>query len=154
MFLGFIPGAPGTIGSAVTVAGVWYLSRHELLSRYFNADRPLIWWGASIALVFISLAFSYHAKETFGKDDPGPVIIDEVAGQFITFFMVPISIRTLIIGFFLFRFFDIIKPYPVHDMEQLDDNVGITMDDVMAGVYANVCLLVFVYAYELIKGYL
>jgi len=154
MFLGFIPGAPGTIGSAVTVAGIWFMSRHPVLSHYYNAQQPLVWWLTSIALVGIALALSYHAKETFGTDDPGPVIIDEVAGQFITFFMIPLSVRTLIIGFVLFRFFDIIKPYPVNDMQELEDNIGITMDDVLAGVYANLCLLAIVYGYDLVKGYL
>ena len=153
-FLGFIPFAPGTIGSAATVAGIWYLHQHPRWSLWFNADKPLIWWGSAIILVFISLLLSSRAKETFGKDDPGSVIIDEVAGQFITFFMVPLSIRTLIAGFFLFRFFDIVKPFPVNDMQQLDDNVGITMDDVIAGVYANISLLVVLACYQWIKGYL
>jgi phosphatidylglycerophosphatase A len=68
--------------------------------------------------------------------------------------MVPISLRTLILGFVLFRFFDIVKPYPVNDMQQLDDNIGITMDDVLAGVYANCSLLLILYGYDLVKGYL
>jgi phosphatidylglycerophosphatase A len=153
-FLGFIPGPSGTYGSAAAVAGIWYLSRNDLLSGYFNARQPLIWWASCIALVAISLFFSSRAKDTFGKDDPGPVIIDEVAGQFITFFMVPLSWRTLVAGFFLFRFFDIVKPFPVNDMQQLDDNVGITMDDVLAGVYANIVLLLILACYHWMKGYL
>jgi phosphatidylglycerophosphatase A len=104
--------------------------------------------------VLVSLLLSSRAKETFGKDDPGPVIIDEVAGQFITFFMVPLSVRTLIAGFLLFRFFDIVKPYPVNDMQQLDDSIGITMDDVIAGVYANISLLLLIAGYHWIRGYL
>lgn len=153
-FTGFIPGAPGTIGSALTIAGIWYLHQNEKLSNYFNAEQPLIWWWCSIFLVVVSLVLSKNARETFGKDDPGPVIIDEVAGQFITFFMVPYSMRALILGFVLFRFFDIVKPYPVNDMQQLDDNIGITMDDVLAGVYANCSLHLLLYAYEAVKGYL
>lgn len=154
LFLGFIPGAPGTVGSAVTVAGIWYLERKGCFPQLFDGQHPMLWWGCSIALVVVSLFFSRKAKETFGKDDPGPVIIDEVAGQFITFFMVPLSLRTFIVGFLLFRFFDIIKPFPVHAMEELDDNVGITMDDVIAGVYANVSLLILYYCYEWVRGYL
>ncbi|MBN1758475.1 MAG: phosphatidylglycerophosphatase A [Chitinispirillaceae bacterium] len=154
MFLGFIPGAPGTVGSAATIAGIWYLSRHEQLSRFVSPQQPLSWWILSIALVGVSLFFSSHARETFGKEDPGPVVIDEVAGQFITFFMVPITWRTLLAGFFLFRFFDIIKPFPVNDMQQLDDNVGITMDDVLAGVYANLALLAVLACYQWMRGYL
>ncbi|MBN1308150.1 MAG: phosphatidylglycerophosphatase A [Chitinispirillaceae bacterium] len=153
-FLGFIPVASGTVGSAVTVAGIGYLHWHERYSALFNEHHPLLWWACSIGLVAVSLVLSSHAKETFGRDDPGPVIIDEVAGQFITFFMVPISLRTLIAGFFLFRFFDIIKPFPVNEMQQLDDGVGITMDDVLAGVYANCSLLLTLAAYHWIRGYL
>ena len=153
-FLGYFPFASGTVGSAVAVAGIWYLNHHEKYSRWFCAGQPMIWWGCSIVLVGISLLFSYKAKETFGTDDPHPVIIDEVAGQFITFFMVPLSIRTLIAGFFLFRFFDIVKPFPVNDMQELDDNVGITMDDVIAGVYANISLLVILACYQWIRAYL
>jgi phosphatidylglycerophosphatase A len=153
-FLGFIPGAPGTVGSAATIAGIWYLSRHEQWSAFFSPGQPLVWWVASFVLVAVSLFFSSHARDTFGKDDPGPVVIDEVAGQFITFFMVPISWRTLLIGFVLFRFFDIIKPFPVDDMQQLDDNVGITMDDVIAGVYANMSLLLILACYHWMRGYL
>ena len=153
-FLGFIPGAPGTVGSAVTVAGIWYLSHKGLFPQLFDVQHPLLWWLCSIGLVIVSLFFSKRAKETFGKDDPGPVIIDEVAGQFITFFMVPLSMRTLIAGFLLFRFFDIVKPYPVNDMQELDDNIGITMDDVLAGVYANCSLLVILKCYEWVRGYL
>lgn len=154
LFLGFIPGAPGTVGSAVTVAGIWYLHRHQWLTTLFNERQPMIWWVTSIILVLLSLLFSSRAKETFGRDDPGPVIIDEVAGQFITFFMVPLNVRTLIAGFFLFRFFDIVKPFPVNDMQQLDDNVGITMDDVLAGIYANCTLLLVLACYQLVRGYL
>ncbi len=113
-----------------------------------------MWWFGSIILVAISLLLSSRAGSTFGSDDPGPVIIDEVAGQFITFFMVPISLRTLVAGFFLFRFFDIIKPYPVNDMQQLEGSLGITMDDVIAGVYANCSLFFILGLYHLIRGYL
>jgi len=154
LFLGFIPGAPGTVGSAVTVAGIWYLRERQICAPLFDPQQPHLWWIAAIALVMISLLFSSRAKETFGEDDPGPVIIDEVAGQFITFLMVPLSIRTLVAGFFLFRFFDIVKPFPVNDMQELDDNVGITMDDVLAGVYANISLLFIVACYDWIRGYL
>ena len=154
LFLGFIPGAPGTVGSAATVAGIWFLSRNAQWSMYLSPQQPLSWWIASFVLVAVSLFLSKHARQTFGREDPGPVVIDEVAGQFITFFMVPITWRTLLAGFVLFRFFDIVKPFPVNDMQQLDDNVGITMDDVIAGVYANMALLLVLACYHWMQGYL
>ncbi len=153
-FIGFIPAAPGTIGSALTVAAIWYLHKQEPFSGVFNPDRPLMWWVCCIAVTAISLMLSSRAKETFGDEDPGPVIIDEVAGQFITFFMIPLSIRMLIAGFVIFRFFDIVKPFPVYRMQELDDNVGITMDDVIAGIYANCSLLLIASVYHWIRGYL
>jgi phosphatidylglycerophosphatase A len=64
---------------------------------------------------------------------------------------IPLSIKTLVLGFFLFRFFDIIKPYPVHTMESLDGGLGIVMDDVAAGVLTNVSLLVILFGYHFVK---
>jgi phosphatidylglycerophosphatase A len=69
----------------------------------------------------------------------------------VSFLLVPISIKTLILGFFLFRFFDIIKPFPVHNMESLDGGLGIVMDDVAAGVLTNVSMLVILYGYHFVK---
>lgn len=150
--IGFIPAAPGTLGSAATVGAIWYLSQR--FPEQFSTNHHLLWWAGCIVLVAISIFLATDAKATFGKDDPGPIIIDEVAGQFITFFMVPLSMRTLIVGFFLFRFFDIIKPFPVHTMEDMEGGVGVTMDDVIAGVYANICLMLIITGYHWVRGYL
>jgi phosphatidylglycerophosphatase A len=67
---------------------------------------------------------------------------------------VPITLRTLIAGFFLFRFFDIVKIFPIYYMEELDDGVGVTMDDMAAGIYANVSLFVLLITYHAIKVHL
>ena len=77
-----------------------------------------------------------------------------MAGQVITFFMSPISIKTLLIGFLLFRFFDIVKPFPIGTMQELDGGVGVTMDDVLAGVFANISLFLILGGYQLIRSYL
>jgi len=82
------------------------------------------------------------------------VVIDECAGQFITFLFIPLSLKTLILGFFLFRFFDIVKPYPIFKFEALDDSLGITMDDVAAGVFANVTLMVILWGYHAVRAWL
>lgn len=151
-FLGFIPLAPGTLGSAVTVGAMWYLN--EKYDRFLSPEYLVFYWGAIMLLIAISIFLSSNSKEVFGSDDPSPVIIDEVAGQFITFFMIPLSIRTLVIGFLLFRFFDIVKPFPVYHMEEIEDGVGITMDDVAAGVLANISLLLILAGYHWVKAYL
>ncbi len=151
-FIGYIPPASGTIGSALTVLGIWFV--HAKYPVFFDIQHLVWYWGAAIALIAISIVLSSNAKNVFGKDDPSAVIIDEVAGQFITFFMIPISLYTLIAGFVLFRFYDIVKPFPVNKMEEMDDGVGITMDDIAAGVYANITILVLMACYHWVKGYL
>lgn len=152
MYLGYIPFASGTIGSAVTVLGVWYLNQKF---PFFFDNAHIVWfWFAIAGIIGISIFLSNNSKEVFGSDDPSQVIIDEVAGQFITFFLIPISIYTLIAGFVLFRFFDIVKPFPVHSMEEIEGGTGITMDDVAAGVYANLSLMLIIFCYHWVKGYL
>lgn len=151
-YLGYFPFASGTLGSAVTVLGLWYLNQKYPL--FFTAANIVYYWAAMIAVIAVSIFISNKSKEVFGSDDPSQVIIDELAGQFVTFFLIPISIQTLVAGFVLFRFYDIVKPFPVNKMEEMDDGVGITMDDVAAGVYANITLLIVMAGYHLVKAHL
>lgn len=152
LFLGYFPFASGTVASAATIAGIWYLnSRYPL---FFTPAQIMYYWAAMICVVGVSIFLSSQSKEVFGDDDPSPVVIDELAGQFITFFMIPISIKTLILGFVLFRFFDIVKPFPVYKMEEMDGGSGITMDDVAAGVYANITLMTILALYTMVKAHL
>jgi len=72
--------------------------------------------------------------------DPQSVVVDEVAGQWITVLFAPVSWKTLLVGFILFRLFDILKPPPVRQLERLPEGVGIVMDDVAAGLYALLVL--------------
>jgi phosphatidylglycerophosphatase A len=151
-FLGYFPFASGTLGSAVTVIGVFFLNKKYPF--LFTPDHIVYYWFAIMGVIAVSIFLSSKSKEVFGSDDSSRIIIDELAGQFVTFFLIPISIQTLIAGFVLFRFFDIVKPYPVYKMEELDEGVGVTMDDVVAGVFANVSLLLVIAGYKWVKGYL
>ena len=108
-------------------------------------------WLISLAVVAFAVLVSSRPREVFGEDDPSPVIIDEVAGQLVCFLFVPLTLKTLSLGFFLFRFFDIIKPYPVHNMESLEGGLGIVMDDVAAGVLTNVSILAILFGYHFVK---
>lgn len=152
MFLGYFPFASGTLGSAVTVIGLWFV--HQKYPHFFTPSYIVWYWFAIFAVIAVSIFLSSKCKDVFGCEDPSPIIIDELAGQFITFFLIPISLKTLIAGFVLFRFFDIVKPFPVHKMEEMDDGVGVTMDDVAAGVYANISLMLVLAGYNWVKGYL
>jgi phosphatidylglycerophosphatase A len=147
-FLGYIPGMPGTIGSLVAtgVIGLIYWKAPLYLSHQYLQYH----WLILACLVALSIILSSRAKEFFGDSDPKQVIIDEFAGQCITFFMIGISWQSLVLGFALFRFFDIVKPYPVYKMEEIEGGTGITMDDVMAGFYANISLAIIIFCYHVI----
>ncbi len=150
-FLGYVP-ASGTACSAVVTALLWLL--HEKTHLFQAPGQPVLYWLACMIVIAVSFFLASGSLELFGKEDSGKIVIDEVAGQLITFIFVPITVRILIAGFFLFRFFDIVKPFPVYYMEELEDGVGVTMDDVAAGIYANVSLLVLLMAYHVVKAHL
>lgn len=129
---GYAPIAPGTAGSAVGV--VIYL----LTSAWSLQAQALL----VIAVTLIGTWASTLAAAHFGKDDPSPVVIDEVAGQLVTYLATGVAWPGAIVGFFLFRVLDIIKPWPANKLESLHGGLGIMADDVMAAIYGNVILLV------------
>jgi phosphatidylglycerophosphatase A len=75
-----------------------------------------------------------------GKVDPQEVVIDEAMGMAVTLAFVPLEVVTIGLGFVLFRIFDVTKPFPARRSEELPGGWGIVMDDVIAGIYANVSL--------------
>lgn len=108
-----------------------------------------IWQQVAGLLVLSALAVwsaqamaEAHAQTTAGKIDPQEVVIDEVVGMAVTLAFVPLDLKTIGLGFLLFRIFDVAKPFPVRRFEKLPGGWGIVMDDVMAGIYANLCLRV------------
>jgi phosphatidylglycerophosphatase A len=123
--------APGTWGSAATVLLWW------LLTRWITP-----YWQPSVAFLLAALAVgagipaATWVARAAAIEDPQFVVIDEVAGQLITLIAVPVSWKSLLLGFILFRGFDIVKPPPVRSLERLPQGVGIVIDDVGAGLYA------------------
>ncbi len=105
----------------------------------------------------ICVKFSPAVIKAMGKNDPGEIVVDEVAGQAVTFLaVVPFMssfttdqiCTTTVLGFLLFRLFDIAKPWPVRRLERYPEGWGILADDLLAGVYAGIVLLIFtVYLY-------
>ena len=151
-FIGYVPIMPGTVGSAITVAMLWYFS--GLYPGFFHSSNTAVLWFSSLVFIAICIYLTNDAVNNFGSDDPKQIILDECAGQLITFFLIPLSWRVLLLGFFLFRFFDIVKPFPVFKFEDLDDGLGITMDDIAAGIMANLSLFIILWLYHGIKAYL
>jgi phosphatidylglycerophosphatase A len=130
-YCGYSPIAPGTVGSAAGLAVyliVWW------------ARSPIVEVGLILVLFAAGVWAGTSAERYFGGIDPGPVVIDEVAGMLITLAFIPVGLSGAILGFFLFRLFDIIKPYPAARLEALHGGLGIMADDAMAAIYANLTL--------------
>ncbi len=103
-----------------------------------------------IGFFFLSVWISEHAEILFGKKDDQRIVIDEMMGFLITMIWVPKTIFFIILGFFLFRFFDILKPFPIRHLEKrVKGGFGVVLDDVMAGVYANIVLHLISFALTL-----
>ena len=147
--VGFIPGAPGTYGSAIGVA--IYLFMAEAVSRA-GLSSPLANALVSVSMAAFCLLGIWAADRSvplLGNDDPSEAVVDEVMGQLITFLFVPFfpGWPFVLVGFLLFRLFDIWKPYPVRTLEVLPGGLGICADDMVAGVYAGICLAIIYAVY-------
>ena len=130
-FSGYFPVAPGTAGSLVGVLVVWGLRA---------APAPLLFL-LSVALGVFGVWVSGAASKIFRTKDPQKVVIDEIVGMMITMIGIPVTGFTLGLGFLLFRLLDVWKPVPANIFEmRFKNGWGIMLDDVMAGIYANLIL--------------
>jgi len=130
-YVGYAPVAPGTFGSAIGLA-VFYVVRHQRSTTVEVA--------AIVALAAVGLWSATEAEHHFGGIDPGPVVIDEVIGMLITLAFIPVNMAGAIVAFFIFRFLDVVKPWPARRLEQLPGGFGVVLDDMMAGVYGNIVM--------------
>jgi phosphatidylglycerophosphatase A len=129
--VGYSPIIPGTLGTLIAIPVYYLLS---------NIQSP-IYEITLIGFFFLSVWISENAEIFFGKKDDQRIVIDEMMGFLITMLWVPKVTHFIVIGFFLFRLFDILKPFPIRHLEKrLKGGFGVVLDDVMAGVYANIIL--------------
>ena len=123
---GFAPVAPGTFGTLGAIPLWWALAR-----------LPLAWYvGVTVALAALAALAAHHAGRHWGVVDASPIVIDEVVGYLVTMIAAPVSWPAALAGFLLFRVFDVLKPWPASALDRVKNGVGVTMDDVAAGVYA------------------
>lgn len=126
---GLAPRAPGTFGTLAAIPLI-------LIYRFGPA-----WSVAALMGIMAVAVWSAHRTgELLGREDPSQVVIDEAAGLFVTLFLLPITWESVLLGFILFRFFDIVKPWPVRQSERLKGGLGIVVDDLLAGIYAHLIL--------------
>lgn len=136
-YSGHVPVAPGTAGSAVGLL---------LFALVRASGRPAIEL-LSVALVLaVGVWAASEAERHYGRSDPGAIVIDEVAGMLVTLFWLPVGWVGAVIGFLVFRGFDIVKPFPARAAERLPRGWGVMTDDVVAGVYAHLTLRVVAWA--------
>jgi len=136
LFAGYVPAAQGTVGS------LWIPLLYLLLpaGRFGGfMGMSLAVTGAAVVLYFAGVWASGVCETLWGRD-PGRVVIDEVVGMLVTVAFVPLTWKSVWLGFFLFRFFDIFKPPPIRRAETFRGGWGIMNDDVVAGIYANAAL--------------
>lgn len=137
--VGYLPIAPGTWGSAAAV----------LAAPFVFVSLDTGWRILVLAVVLVvGCVAATRAEKVLDKKDPGPVVLDEVLGQWAT--LMPVMSPTIVkwpelweyaAAFFLFRFFDILKPFPVRQLERVvPGGTGVMIDDLAAGVYAGLCL--------------
>ncbi len=135
--VGYMPVAPGTWGTlaaALAVTAMYGLSDHAFAA-------------IAVGVTLIGTWAADSAERTIGGKDPGCVVIDEVAGYFVSVLYLPRTAAILFAAFFLFRIFDIIKPPPCRRLERMGGGLGIMMDDVAAGIYTNIVIRAWLIAF-------
>ncbi|MCF7900356.1 phosphatidylglycerophosphatase A [Candidatus Babeliales bacterium] len=151
--IGNLP-ASGTVASLVALIFVifYMFFIHLLINifQFFSVDINMneiknIYFGSTIGIIVGSFKNIQRALPLFDEKDPSEIVIDEVVGMLVTFWFVPINYKTLLLGFCLFRFFDISKPLGIKYIEKLPGAWGIILDDVAAALCANACLQEFLY---------
>lgn len=129
-FTGYFPFASGTVGSALAILIYLFIP---------NFSEPYILVIFILIFLILGIYTSDFAERIYGFDPP-QVVIDEIVGMWLTMLFVPKTLILVVIGFVLFRFFDIVKPFPAKQSQQIKGGLGIMLDDVIAGFYSLVIL--------------
>ena len=139
---GYSPVAPGTAGAVV---GILILFAWKAVTPYgYFVDHDFIPLLVLIILVnFIGVYVTDKVEKDWGPD-PSKVVIDEIVGVWIAVLWIPPTTTNWIMAFALFRFFDIAKPLGIRELENIKGGWGVMLDDVLAGIYANVVLQIIV----------
>ncbi len=134
LYTGYLPRAPGTWGTLLA------FPIHLLLTLL-----PSVFYGVSLLVLFaVAILTAGAAEKILDYKDPGVIVIDEIIGMLIALIGIPQSFGAWVAAFLLFRFFDIIKPFPVGWLDRhLNGGLGIVMDDVAAGGYTLLCLQLY-----------
>jgi len=130
---GLSPYAPGTFGTLAAIP----------LYLVFSLLNPYLYLLVTIASVFLGIYLCGRTSKALGVHDHAAIVWDEFAGFFITMLFVPATLTTVVLGFCLFRLFDIVKPWPISVIDsRIHGGLGVMLDDVIAGIFAMIVLQV------------
>ena len=137
-WVGNIPFAPGTFGSLVGLPLCFFLSGIELpLATVF-----------AVLFIFFAIGIAHAAEKIIRSKDPGCIVIDEIAGMLVSLIGLPFNLITVTVGFIFFRILDILKPFPIRALDKrISGGIGVVADDVVAGIFANCLLRLFLYLF-------
>ena len=135
-YIGNVPFAPGTFGSQIGLPLGFILSGIALPAAIL-----------CLALfILLAVWIADAAEKILKQNDPGCIVIDEIAGMMVTLIGLPFNLSTAVIGFILFRILDILKPFPIRSLDKrLSGGLGVVADDVVAGIIANLLLRSLLY---------
>jgi phosphatidylglycerophosphatase A len=128
-FTGFSPVAPGTAGSVLA-----------LIIFFLLPQISMGYWIIIIAVLSLIGVYTATKMEEVYGHDASHINIDEIVGMFISVFLLPKTLIVLIAAFFLFRIFDVWKPFPINNLQSLPKGWGVMADDFLAGIYTNILL--------------
>lgn len=129
-FVGYSPVAPGTLGTLIGIP--LYLVLFPQGIKIYIIFTTLF--------IILGIRISSLAEIIFNEHDSPKIIIDEVAGFLVTMLSIPLNIKFILIGFILFRIFDIWKPFPISNLQKFPGGIGIMADDILAGIFSNLIL--------------
>lgn len=135
--IGYLPLAPGT-WAAGALAILWFFVCQKF-------PDTIIWQVLLACLLFIGGVYFSGKLISDKEKDPSFVVIDEVAGMAVTLLFIPLAWQNFVVGFILFRFFDILKPLGIKRMEKMRKGWGIMLDDILAGIYSNIALHLLIF---------
>jgi len=130
-YLGYLPLIPGTFASVVAIF-LFYLIKGSIF----------IYTLVTLLLIILGFLVSGRAEKIFNQKDARYIVIDEVAGMFLSLVFIPYDIRWVVIAFFFFRIFDALKPYPAGRIQEINGSTGVMGDDIIAALYTNIILQV------------
>jgi phosphatidylglycerophosphatase A len=142
-YTGYFPLFPGTVGSLTGLVIYAVLVRTGVLSQDFT-----IGWPITLIVTFLLGVYSAQRCEVMFGHDSKRIVVDEIWGMFISLFMLPVAWPWIVGSFVLFRFFDVVKPFPGRRAERIGGGSGVMLDDGVAGIYT----LVIMHAIRLVAG--